>query len=117
MDLLQETAEWIESVRLAALSSPTCYLRKDGSCVKVNATLGKTVFRAENEYGVTVRTETRDFLISVDDLPDDPEGGDTILYDRRIYEVLAPNGVPAWRWSGTSHLVRRIHTKEIKVSD
>ena len=37
------------------------------------------------------------------------------LYDEYgvEYEVLAPSDEPVWRWSGTIHQVRRIHTKEI----
>ena len=61
----------------------------------------------------TIRTETRDFLIAAEDLPDDPERGDVILHAGLRYEVLAPNGEPVWRWSGTGRILRRIHTKEI----
>ena len=44
---------------------------------------------------------------------DDPERGDVILHAGLRYEVLAPNGEPVWRWSGTGRILRRIHTKEI----
>ena len=54
-----------------------------------------------------------DFLIAAEDLPDDPERGDVILHAGLRYEVLAPNGEPVWRWSGTGRILRRIHTKEI----
>ena len=89
--------------------------------MNIPATLGRTLFRAENEYGVTIRTEMRDFLIAAEDLPDDPERGDLILHAGLRYEVLAPNGepvwrwsgTPVWRWSGTGRILRRIHTKEI----
>ena len=88
MGLLENAAEWLESQRIRELSVPIVYLRRDGETLNIPATLGRTLFRAENEYGVTIRTETR-------------------------YEVLAPNGEPVWRWSGTGRILRRIHTKEI----
>ena len=47
------------------------------------------------------------------ELPKEPKKGDKIYYDGVEYEVLAPQKEPVWRWSGTSHLTRRIHTKEI----
>ncbi len=113
MGFLENGAAWLESQRHDHLSVPAVYLRRNGDVIQLKATLGKTLFRAENEYGITIRTESRDFLISAEILPYEPERGDSILYDGRRYEVLAPNGEPVWRWSGTSKFVKRIHTKEI----
>ena len=111
MGLLENAAEWLESQRIRELSVPIVYQRRGGETLNIPATPGRTLFRAENEYGVTIRTETRDFLIAAEDLPDDPERGDVILHAGLRYEVLAPNG--EWRWSGTGRILRRIHTKEI----
>ncbi len=113
MGLLEQASAWLEAQRLKGLAVPAVYERRGGGRIPVNVTLGRTLFRAENEYGVTVRTECRDFLIAASELADDPERGDAILYDGVRYEVLAPNGEPVWRWSGTYHWTRRIHTKEI----
>ncbi len=113
MGLLESGAEWLESRRHELLTVPAVYVRRSGERHEVRATLGKTLFRAENEYGITIRSESRDFLISAEELPHEPERGDSVLYDGRRYEVLAPNGEPVWRWSGTSKFVKRIHTKEI----
>lgn len=113
MGLLENAAEWLESQRIRELSVLIVYQRRGGETLNIPATLGRTLFRAENEYGVTIRTETRDFLIAAEDLPDDPERGDLILHAGIRYEVLAPNGEPVWRWSGTGRILRRIHTKEI----
>ena len=113
MGLLENAAEWLESQRIRELSIPIVYQRRGGETLNIPATLGRTLFRAENEYGATIRTETRDFLIAAEDLPDDPERGDVILHAGLHYEVLAPNGEPVWRWSGTGWILRRIHTKEI----
>ena len=110
--MLERAAEWLEARRLKSLSVPIVYVRRDGGTLPLDATPGRTLFRAENEYGVTVRTETRDFLVAASDLPGDPERGDAILCDGFRYEVLAPNGEPVWRWSGSCRVTRRIHTKE-----
>lgn len=111
--MLEQAAEWLESRRLKNLSVPVVYVRRNGETLQLNATPGRTLFRAENEYGTTIRTESRDFLVAGSDLPEDPERGDKILHAGHLYEVLAPNGEPVWRWSGSFHWTRRIHTKEI----
>lgn len=113
--MLEQASEWLESQRRKNLAVPVVYVRRDGSVFDVSASLGRTLFRAENEYGVTIRTEARDFLIAASELPEEPVRGDKILYDGRQYEVLAPNGEPVWRWSGSYHRTRRIHTKEMGV--
>ena len=115
MGLMEQAAQWLDSQRRNALSVSATYVCRDGGSFNITPTLGRTLFRAENEYGITVRTESRDFIVSLSELPVDPVRGDLILYDGRKYEVLAPNGEPVWRWSGSQHLVRRIHTKEIGI--
>ena len=113
MGLLEEAAEWLNGQREECLSVPIEYQFKSGGSAELTATVGRTLFRAENEYGVTIRVESRDFLVSVNQMPREPQRGDRITYAGRIYEVLAPNGEPVWRWSGPQHVTRRIHTKEI----
>lgn len=108
MNMLQQAAQWIESQRQKHLAIPIIY-----NGYSVNASIGKTLFRAEDEYGITICTESKDFLISVNELKNHPERGDTIYYDNHRYEVLAPNGERHWRWCGSDHLTYRIHTKEI----
>ena len=113
MDLLGSAAEWLNEQCEKCLSVPVEYIPRNGTPLTVNATLGRTLFRAENEYGVTVRIESRDFLIRASFLPGEPQRGDRILYAGREFEVLAPNSEGVWRWSGPQHITRRIHTKEI----
>ena len=110
MDMLGQAARWLDGVRQKSLSAPAVYRRRGGETFAVNVTIGKTLFRSENEYGVTIRLVSCDFLTS--NLPIAPERGDRIIYLERQYEVLAPNGEPVWRWSGKA---KRIHTKEMGV--
>lgn len=113
MGLLEQGAAWLEVQRKTCLTVPAVYLRRGGQRISVNATIGRTLFRAENQYGTTIRTESRDFLIPASELTNEPERGDSVIYAGKKYEVLAPNGEPVWRWSGTGQTLRRIHTKEI----
>lgn len=113
MGLIEEAANWLNQQREECLSVQITYQGKGENPVPMTATVGRTLFRAENEYGVTIRTESRDFLVSVGQMPTEPQRGDRITYGGRLYEVLAPNGEPVWRWSGSPQVTRRIHTKEI----
>ena len=110
MGMLEQASAWLEAQRLKELSVPAVYVRKDGTQIPINVTPGRTLFRAEDQYGVIVRIESRDFLVAASELSDEPERGDSILYNGIRCEVLAPNGEPVW---GAYHWTRRIHTKEI----
>ena len=113
MDLISQAAQWLGEKLEECFSVPVAYISKDGKSFDVTATIGKTLFRAENEYGLITRIESRDFLIPKYKLPIIPQRGDKIIYDGTRYEVLAPNGEAVWRWSGENNILRRIHTKEI----
>ena len=94
-------------------SRPVTYLR-NGSVVAENipAKLGKTLFRAEGEYGVTIRIERRDFIVRSSDVAITPEVGDEIRFDGRRYTVTAPNGEPCWMYhTRQSHTQLRIHAE------
>ena len=113
MGMLEEAAAWLNSQREECLSIPVQYQFRSGGSVELTATVGRTLFRTEDQYGVTIRIESRDFLVSVDQMPREPQRGDRITHAGRVYEVLAPASEPVWRWSGPQHVTRRIHTKEI----
>lgn len=113
MDMLEEAARYLERERVKELAIPVIYERRKGGTFTVNATLGRTIFRAENDYGIVVDVVSRDFLVAASELPLEPERGDMVIYNGMGFEVLAPGGEPVWRWSGRRSLVRRIHTKEI----
>ena len=122
-DLLTRGSELIDRTRRACLSRTVIYRRGEDS-VDVAATVGSTAFERADEYGVVHRIESRDFLIATADLvltgtatlpkPGDriTETGDTTMHE---YEVMAPGGEPAWRYSDPQRLTLRIHTKFVRT--
>lgn len=114
-DILKNALSWLESQRKKHLTSPVIYRRSD-YITAVPATIGKTIFRIEDDYGRIVHYESRDYLVSSADLVINgtvvlPEKGDEIIDDGFIYEVMAPANEPEWRYSDTFRNTLRIHTK------
>jgi hypothetical protein len=113
--MLQNGMNWLESQRKTHLSVPVIY-RRGGDSVEVKATIGKTVFKVTDDYGRYQHIESRDYLISTDELVLNethilPEPGDEIVESGFIYEVMAPNNEPEWRYSDSCRNTLRIHTK------
>lgn len=76
----------------------------------IPAKIGKTLFRTEDQYGVSVRTMQIDFITCEDDFSATPEVGDMIQYDGKKFQICAPNDEPCWRWHITGKQ-KRIHAK------
>ena len=115
VDLLKNALSWLEAQRKKHLSVPVIYRRGKNS-VELPATIGKTVFKIQDEYGRIVYYESRDYLISSADLVlkgvvTTPQKGDEIIEGGFVYEVMAPNNEPEWRYSDTYRQTLRIHTK------
>lgn len=115
MNVLRTASQWLDRQRSQYLADRVIYhhFGADAVIAEVNAVRGRTLFRAEDDYGVTVRVQSRDFIISAEELTFIPAKGDEIICDGIRFEVLAPNNEPVWRWSGTDEIALRIHTKEI----
>jgi hypothetical protein len=114
-DLLKNGMSWLESQREKYVSTLVAY-RRGSASAEVPATIGKTIFRIEDEYGRVVCYESRDFLISTEKLVLNgtvvlPERGDEIIDGGFIYEVMAPANEPEWRYSDAFRNTLRIHTK------
>ena len=117
MDLMRKAHEWLEEQRGKYLTVPVTY-RRGSSSIAVPATVGKTVFKVLDDYGRYQHIESRDYLINSAVLIIDgervlPESGDEIIEDNHIYEVMAPNHEPEWRYSDSSRQCLRIHTKNV----
>ncbi|MCB9838206.1 MAG: hypothetical protein H6813_02610 [Phycisphaeraceae bacterium] len=118
-DLLQTGSTWLEDQRHQHMTRPVTYLRGADS-VALNATVGRTVFEQQDQFGVIQRTETRDYLVRAIDLVLDgaqtePRVGDRIREPNGtgalLYEVMAPGGEPHFRFSDPERITLRIHTK------
>lgn len=97
--------------RLRREAGESVLWRGDGTeCRALSACVGRTVFRSRDGYGLTVLTESRDFLIAASDLTEDPQPGDLLEWNGETYETAAPSGEACWRWSDPLKTVRRIHT-------
>lgn len=121
MNMLQEGLNWLDSQRKTHLSVPVIY-RRGSDSAEVPATIGKTVFKVTDDYGRFQHIESRDYLISTDDLMLNethilPESGDEIIEAGFVYEVMAPNNEPEWRYTDGSRNTLRIHTKLIGEND
>ena len=119
-DLLQTGSNWLESQRHDHLSHAVTYCRGAES-VELNATVGRTTFEVEREFGVE-KVESRDFLIRSQDLvlsgqQVEPCQGDrikeTVGESVLVFEVMAPGDEPPWRYSDPGRKTLRIHTKQV----
>lgn len=120
-DLLATSSAWLEDQRTRHLSRLVTY-RRGTLAAEVVATIGKTVFRVDDQYGGQIRSESRDYLVLAADLV---LGGNAMLPQRGdqiretvgdtvfVYEVLAPGDEPCFRFSDPYRQTLRIHTKQI----
>lgn len=116
-DRLQGAMAWLEAQRREHLSIPVIY-RRGESAVTLSATVCKTVFKVVDDYGRFQYIESRDYLVSAADLVLSgktvlPEAGDEIEESGYVYEIMAPNHEPEWRYSDSYRQCLRIHTKFI----
>lgn len=116
-DLLATGAAWLHARLAASAAHPVIY-RRGAQTVQVDATVGRTPFRII-EDGVSLRVDTRDFMIDAEALAlfglparadqiDETINGVTVTY-----EIYGPGGEPEWRWSGPDRTRFRIHTQRI----
>ena len=90
---------------------PRSGLNAGCEALTVKAVVGRSVFRSTDVDGIWTRIETRDFIVGKGQIGFEPQVGDEIEFLGNTYEVLSPNGEPAWRWSDAFHTAYRIHAK------
>ena len=115
-DMLKNGMTWLESQRTAHLAGPAEYRRAGQEALTVIATVGQTTYEVDDEYGLRVEAHVTDFLILADELwpvVDEPQTGDQIVVEGRLYEVMELSGQGHWRWSDPYQTTLRIHTKEL----
>lgn len=116
VDRLDTAATWL-TAKLKAVASVEAVLRgSDGTGFEINPTMGQAIFEGQNyENGLSVRIETRDFLIDVAELIGGyrPRTGDKIEVGSNRFEVFAPDGDHCWRDSSAAEKSIRVHTRKI----
>lgn len=118
-DLLKDGLGWLEDQRAIHLAHEVAYSR-DGNSVTLDATVGRTQFEQQDEFGRVIRYQSRDYLIAAEDLilggnQVEPAEGDgireTIGGQTHVYRVMSPGDEPPFRWSDPYRKTFRIHTK------
>jgi len=110
---------WLEQQRRAFLSVDVVVAVPGTNTTRtVKATVTATRRSVMDSAGAFVTTQTRAFLVSRDDLPEDPvrgmrmtlvEGGRT-----QVYEAAAPSqGETVWQWTDRLQTLRRIHATPV----
>lgn len=119
-DLLQRGDQWLADQRREWMSRVVDYLPLGASePIPVRATVGRSEYTTLEQGGVTVESETRDYIVALDALPATPKRGDRIIEtadDREhVYEVCSPiGGAAVWRWADQSFTSYRIHTRQVR---
>lgn len=118
--MLAASESWLQAERHAHMTRAVSFVRGVLS-VSVLATVGRTVFDVEREFGVVESVESRDFLVLATTLVlggnlVTPQPGDRILETMGAsvftYEVSHPIGSETpWRFSDQNRETIRIHTK------
>jgi len=123
-DVLENASNWLENQRRRHAAHEVTFVR-GGRPIVVLATIGKTTFEVDDGYGVLIRHESRDYLITAEDLilddtPVIPQRGDRIQETQGlqtfVYEVTAPGKEPIWNYSDHFRKTLRIHTTQIGTS-
>ncbi len=114
-DLLRQGSQWLEQQRRAHCSSPVTY-RRGATELVINATIGRSEYEVEDDYGVRLMVQVADFLILAEEFTPtftEPQVGDKIVSDSQVYEVMSLSGQGHYRWSDPYHTTLRIHSKEV----
>ena len=120
-DLLEQATDWLQRMQQQHVSKPVSYHREQQS-IELTATIGKTVFDTEDEFGQVQHFESRDFLIPSEQLTvAPPERGDRIHETQTdktfVYEVMAPGKEPHFRFADAYRRTLRVHTKLVDTED
>lgn len=123
MPLLQNGQAFLNRTMQEAAGVTVSYSRPaSGQSVSLTAWVGRTVFRQQPQPGATgaqIVFGERDYLIPVaalvlGGLATLPTRGDRITEAGvGTFEVLAPGGEPAWRYSDQTRTLLRVHVKRV----
>lgn len=121
MSLMSRGMDFLNRTLNAAAGVDVTYSRAAAS-VTLTATVGRTVFRRNEQGGAAVEFGERDYLITAADLilsgvAVEPAEGDRITETINgvavTFRVVPVLGEPAWRWSDPSRTAYRVHVKRV----
>lgn len=117
-DILRDGGDWLNS-KLGTVAAHSIEYRRAGyDALEISASVGQSNFEEASDYGVLIKTETRDYLVLAslivyDAAVSEPRRGDVVKDGGILYEVLAVANEPCFRYSDPDRKMLRIHTKEI----
>lgn len=116
-DMLASGAAWLAD-RLAAAAGTNCAYKRGQNTAQITATIGRSMFEAQNQSGVVESWESRDYILRTSELPyGEPVRGDIIVEDvdgvATFYQVSSPRGVPVFHHGDAFMKTVRIHTQRV----
>ena len=124
--MLSQGEAFLDAQRHEHMTRGVQYKRaSDGSTVSLDATVGRTEFEQVDRFGISQRTETRDYIVRTGDLvfggqTATPLPGDVIVETLQsesvTFEVSAIGDEPPFRFTGADRLSIRIHTKRVSIN-
>lgn len=120
-DFLQRGLDWLNTTLKANCPLSATYTRGSDS-IPLTIRIGRTVFVSNRQGGTRIEFGEIDFLITATDLvvagiATTPAEGDRITATIRgngyTFELMAPGGEPAWRYSDAYRTAFRVHCKQV----
>lgn len=99
------------------MTSAAIYRRTGIDPLTIAATRCKSDYEVADNYGLTVKAHSIDFLIDAATLGFEPEAGDVIEAGGRSFEVMNLADEGCWRWSDSYNTTYRIHTKDTGTAE
>ena len=113
-DMIGDAELYLNSVLSEHCSVKAVYsVANSSESFEISAIVGKTLFRTSAMSGLAAYVSSVDFIVDVSEMPCQPDSGDRILHNGRLFEVFSLDGEPCWRYSGDTMTKYRIHTHEI----
>lgn len=121
VNCFKDAEEFVHETRTAN-ATVAIIIERNGVTQNTIGTPGMTPFKWQNNQNITIRQESRDYIVNIDDyrfnaVAVKPQKGDkiteTVDGTKYTYEVLPFNKEPVWLYSGTYRTAYRIHTKQI----
>ena len=92
-DMIGDAELYLNSVLSEHCSVKAVYsVANSSESFEISAIVGKTLFRTSAMSGLAACVSSVDFIVDVSEMPCQPDSGDRILYNGRLFEVFALDG-------------------------